>query len=197
LLQQHGIVHRGKVDRGRYGAGADTHDEDVMRRQFDPRRARQHAYATLGQTIGGVARHRPVLVYGADVDDAAPAALRDHLLRSELRAEEGALQVDRQHPVILLLGRVEHGGTRLNAGVVDHDVHAAELLDGGVDELVQVSDLADIGLYAKRLVAERGHLRLQCFGGLGTRDVVNDNIGALFRQRENNGHTNATVAAGD
>ena len=68
-----------------------------------PGGARQHAHAALGQAVGGVARHRPILVHGSDVDDASAAALLDHLLRRELRAEEGALQIDGEHFFILLL----------------------------------------------------------------------------------------------
>ncbi len=64
----------------------------------------------------------------------AAAALGDHLLRRELGAEERALQVDRQHLLVLRLGRVEHRRARLDAGVVDHDVEAAERLDRRVDE---------------------------------------------------------------
>ena len=60
-----------------------------------------------------------------------------------------------EHLVVLRLGGVEHRGARLDAGVVHHDVEAAELRHGGVDQLLQVGDLADVGLDADRLVAQR------------------------------------------
>ena len=52
---------------------------------------------------------RDSLVNGADVDDAAAAALLDHLLRCELRPKERALEIDRKHSVILRLGRIQDG----------------------------------------------------------------------------------------
>ena len=70
-----------------------------------------------------------------DVDDPAAAALLDHLLRGDLRAEERALEIDREHLFVLGLGRVEHRRARFDAGVVDHDVDAAELFHGRGDEL--------------------------------------------------------------
>ena len=66
-----------------------------------------------------------------DVDDAPAPALFDHLLRGELRAEERALEIDGQHFFVLRLGGFEDGRARLDAGVVNHDVYAAEFLDGG------------------------------------------------------------------
>ena len=116
----------------------------------------------------------------ADVDDAAATALLDHLLRGELGAEEGALQIDGEHLLVLLLGRVENGCARLDAGVVDHDVHAAELLTAALMSFLQVGDLADVSVDADGLVAQRADLFLQRFGRLGMRDVVNDDVGALF-----------------
>ena len=71
-----------------------------------------------------------------------------------------------EHLVVLLLGGVEHRGAGLDAGVVDHDVEPAERLDGGVDEPLQVGDLADVGLDADGLVAEGDDLLLELLGGL-------------------------------
>src|SRR6266568_2031488 len=65
--------------------------------------------------IGRVARHRPVLVDRADVDDPPAGALGDHLLGGELRAEEGALEIDRQDLVVLVFGGLEHRSARLDA----------------------------------------------------------------------------------
>src|SRR5215831_15142518 len=104
------VVHRPEVDRRRHRAGADPDDEDVVFSEFDTRGAREHAHAAFGQTIGGVAGHRPVLVHRGDVDDTTAATLFDHLLGGNLCAEEGALEVDRHHSLVLILGRVEDRG---------------------------------------------------------------------------------------
>ena len=85
----------------------------------------------------------------------------------------------------------------LDAGVVDHDVEAAEGLDGRVDEALQVVDLADVGVDADGLVAERDDLLLEVLGGLLVGDVVDDDVGARRGQRQHDGLADAAVAAGD
>ena len=115
---------------------------------------------------GGIAGHRPVLVDRGDIDDAPAAALLDHLLRGQLGSEERALQVDGKHFLVLRLGGIEHRSTRLDAGVVDHDVDAAECFDRGVDQLSQVIDLADVGLHADGPIPQRNDLLHQCFARL-------------------------------
>ena len=76
--------------------------------------------------------------------------------RRQLGAKEGAFEVDVQHLVVLRLGGVEHRGSGLYAGVVDHDVDAAERLHGGVDEPVQVGDyvLNHVGYAIRKIPAE-------------------------------------------
>ena len=51
-----------------------------------------------------------------------------------------------EHPVVLLLGGVQHRGAGLDAGVVDHDVDAAEPGHRRVDQGLEVGHLADIGV---------------------------------------------------
>ena len=166
-------------------------------RQFDPGGARQHPHAALRQAIGGVARHRPVLVHRGDVDDPPAAALRDHLLGGDLGAEERALQVDRHHPVVFGLGGVERRGAGFDAGVVDHHVEATELRHRRVDQRLKLVDAADVGVDADRLLAERGDLALQRFGRRGVDDVVDDNVGARLGEAERNRLADPAVAAGD
>ena len=64
-------------------------------------------------------------------------------------------------------------------------------------ELLQVGDLAHVGLDADGLVAQRGDLLLQLLGRLGMRDVVDDDVGALLGQLQHDRHADAAVAAGD
>ena len=126
-----------------------------------------------------------------------PRTLLDHLPGGDLGAEKGALEIDRHHPVILVLGGVEHRSTSLDAGVVYHDVDAAEPANGRVDKLLQVGELADVGLDADRLVAESGDLLLEHRGRLRSNDIVDDDTGALPREFENNRLPDAAIAAGD
>ncbi len=71
------------------------------------------------------------------------------------------------------------------------------MLDGGVDELLQVGDLADVGFDADGLIAEGHDLGFECFGRVGVRDVVDDDVGALGGERERDRFADAAVAAGD
>jgi hypothetical protein len=66
-----------------------------------------------------------------------------------------------------------------------------------VDEALEVGHLADVGVDADDLVAQRGDLLLEGLRRLGVRDVVNGEVGALPSQLEHDGHANAAVAAGD
>ena len=168
-----------------------------VRAELDAGRAGEHPHPALGQAVRRVARHRPVLVHRRDVDDPAAVALGDHLLGGDLGPEEGALEVDLHHLLVLRLGGVEDRRARLDAGVVDHDVEPAEGVDGGLDEPFEVLHLADVGLDADRLVAQRGDLLLQLLRGLLVGDVVDDDVGAVLGEGEHDGLADAAVAAGD
>ena len=89
-----------------------------------------------------------------DVDDPPASALLDHLPRSELDAEKGALEIDRKDPIVLGLGRLEDGGSGLNSGIVHHNVEASELRNCSIDEALQFVDPAHIRIDADRLIAE-------------------------------------------
>jgi hypothetical protein len=132
-----------------------------------------------------------------DVDDPPAAALLHHLLGGDLGAEEGAPKVDAEHLLVLRLRRVEHGRARLDAGVVDHDVEAAEAGDGRGDEALEVGHLADVGVDADDLVAERGDLLLEGLRGLRVGDVVDGEAGALAGQLEHDGEADAAISTGD
>jgi len=73
-----------------------------------------------------------VLTFRTDTEDCRilGAASRP----SELGAEEGALEIDGHHPVVLVLSGVEDRGAGLHAGVIHHDVHSAERAHGLVDK---------------------------------------------------------------
>src|SRR6478736_136129 len=179
------------------GAGSDADDADAVLPELHPGGSRQHPHAALGDAVGGVAGHRPVLVHRRHVDDDAATALGDELLRRALAAEEGALEVDREHPVVGVLVGVEQGGTRLDAGVVDPHVDAAVCRDRRVDEALQVRDLADVGVDADRLGALVGDLVVNGLGVLWSRHVVHDDLGALSAGDLADRGADAAVASGD
>jgi hypothetical protein len=85
-------------------------------------------------------------VDGADVDDAAGKLGIAEAANEGLGEEEGALEVDVEDGVVVLLGDLPEGGFDLDAGVVDQDVAAAELLVGLIDEVLGVREDGDVGL---------------------------------------------------
>src|SRR5262249_61629310 len=137
-------------------SGTNADEEDVGARELGTGGARKHAGDAFGEAIGGIPGHWPVLVHRGNVDDAAAIALLDHLLGCELRAEEGALEIDRQHLVILILSGVEDRSSRFYASVVHHDVQPTELAYRRIDEFLQVGELAYVGIDANRLLTELG-----------------------------------------
>ena len=64
----------------------------------------------------------------------------------EAAAEEGALQVDVDDAVPLLLGDLVRRALRPDAGGVDERVQRARGLDRGRDDALAAGDAADVGL---------------------------------------------------
>ena len=59
------------------------------------------------------------------------------------------------------------GRARLDPGIVHHDVQPTEALDRGIDEFVQVGDVADVGAHANGLAAELRDLLLERIADFG------------------------------
>src|SRR5205807_10645183 len=54
------IIHCAEVDRCCHRTGTHPDDKDVVSGEFDTRGSGEHAHATLGQAVSGVARHWPI-----------------------------------------------------------------------------------------------------------------------------------------
>src|SRR5664279_4433694 len=66
------VGHRRGVDRGGHRARTDVDDPDALGPELLSRGPGEHSCPALGQAVGGVARHRPVLVHRTDVMIAPP-----------------------------------------------------------------------------------------------------------------------------
>src|SRR5215469_4472504 len=192
-----GVVHGKEIDRCRHRPRADPDDEDVVLGELDTCGPCEHAHPAFGQPVGSVAGHRPVFVHRGDVDNMTAATLLDHLLGRNLRAEEGALQVDGQNLLVLSLSGLKHRGAGFDASIVHHDVDAAEPADCGVDESLQIRGLAHIGVDSDGLIAELDELLLERISGFGMNDIVNDDSCSLPGEFENNGFADPAVASSD
>jgi hypothetical protein len=156
----------------------------------------------LGRRVGDRHRARRIGRDRTVVDDAA--TLRTLVLHHAERfadAVERAVQVGLDH-LLPLLDRqlVDRHRRRAHAGVVEHQVHAAEALDRGVEQRRNLRGLRHVGRHRERAlgdVAERvaglGNRLLQCIGpaaGEGHAPAVGD-------QRLRAGSADARTGAGD
>ena len=82
-----------------------------------------------------------------------PASLAEHDRGHLLGAQVSALEVDVDRAVPLVLGRLQHRLGEHDAGVVDQDVDAPEVVDGGADEIFDVSGRRDVGAHRERVAA--------------------------------------------
>src|SRR5664280_255471 len=140
------VGNGGLVDRGIHCTGPDPHHQDVVRCQLDPGGAGEHAHAALGQAVGGVARHGPVLVHRGHVDDPAAAALGDHLLGGRI------INMTSVHEDWPMPGNTAYclskGGMRMltrTAGVelAPHDILVVGVGPGAVDTPINKATVAD------------------------------------------------------
>ena len=123
--------------------------------------------------------------------------------QASLRAEETAARVDLVHQIEALHRRVECAAQPDCAGVVDEDIDAAEMRDGGVDRRAHVVLFADVALDRETVPAgsidrcSSGMDRARQFriGHRGFRR--NCDIRAVTRGAQRNRKANAARSAGD
>ena len=123
----------------------------------------------------------------------------------EVRGAEMALEVDVDHDVPLVLGHREAHPVAEDAGVVHQHVHAAERVDGLRDQMLGAGPRGDVVEVGHRLATGLGdlvdHLRRRRFVGTLTRgrpaQVVHHDLGALGRQQQRLGATDAAARARD
>ena len=124
-------------------------------------------------------------------------ALVDHHAGDLLGQEEGGLEVDVQDSVPVVHGVGEEvAGAAGDAGVVVEDVDAAEALDGGCDQPIEVGQVRDVGLDGQRTAAGRLDLAGGLLGQLGAQ-VGDDDAGALLREAQRNRAPDAPGGARD
>src|SRR5215211_1397131 len=175
------------VDGGLDGAGGNVVHGDSLRGELYGDGPHQHPYAPFGRAVGRVGRHRQILMHRGDVDDATSAALGDHLTGGLLAAYIHPREVDGDHPLPRLEGRLEKGSLLFDAGVVNHDIQAAEFLDGLLDQVLHAIRRRDIGLDGDGLASVLLYL-LDCFLGLfGVASVVDGYRRTLLREGDGDG----------
>ena len=112
----------------------------------------------FGRVVRRRAHPRLEFMDTRDGDDAAAPARRDHAARCCLHADEGAVEIRVQgiHPGLNI--KIEESCAIPRAGVIDKDVHPAELLGEGVDDGGSAPEISGVKLPYNGRPAEYGGL---------------------------------------
>ena len=154
----------------------------------------------LARGVGGARADFPVgrlhAVIADQVHDAA-AALLDHDRQHVTQAAHVAHELELQALLPVVLGQMLDHAAGRGAGIVDHDVDAAERLVGLLDEVLGVVVLAQIGGDRHDLAAGRlGDLLRGGFERLLAPRADRD-VDAFLGERERDALADAFAAAGD
>jgi len=109
------------------------------------------------------------------------------------------------HLIPLLLAHVEDHPVAEDAGVVHEDIDAAELIDGGLDDVLAAVHRGDRVVVGDGFVAFRHDLGDDLIGGAVVvaravrvdASVVDDDLRAFFRHQESDATPDAAAGAGD
>src|SRR3990170_3836462 len=176
--------------------GAHRVHGDVEPRQLLRRRLCETDHPRLGGGVVRLAQVAHLTDDGRHVYDA-PAAALYHVRQRRVRAVEYAAQVGRDHLLPLLDTHPADGTVAVDAGVVDQDVDAAELLDRGVDHALDVIRVGDSRLNSDRLLPLVLELCQQLLRLLLALEVVDHDLAAVVRQLAHDGAAEPAGATGD
>lgn len=144
-------LHEGKKIRGHNGlghaAGSDRSNdvgENVVLDALLGEGLGEADHGELGGRVVGLAKVTEQTGSGGGVDDATELLLAE-VGPGGAGGLVGALDVDLEDEVPVLILHVLEGDVAEDTGVVDEDVDAAELLDGGLDDLVAILDAVVVG----------------------------------------------------
>ncbi len=135
-------------------------------------------------------------VHRTHVDDRAAAAGLDHGFHAGARGEEGAIEVDGEHLLPIGQAQLDHGADDLDAGIGNQHVHAAELLDGVGDTLVDLFFVGDVHSHGQGLAAGIGDFLDSGIAGF-ERKVGDHDLGAFSRVLQGDFLADAAGCTGD
>ena len=125
-----------------------------------------------------------------------PGALLHHAPRRGLRAQERAGQVDLDHALPFVEREVQGALVDADAGIVDEDVHSAELAHAVRDQRLSPKGVRHVDLEARTLRPPRTQRDSRCGGALAV-DVADQHARAFVRERLRDRLADALRRAGD
>src|SRR6266446_7284699 len=190
----------GRPDRARRDAvHADAVRGHLLRQAFH----HQHNPA-LGCGVVHMASPGDDLMHGADADDLARCpgdALHDatalELAHGLASAEELPAEVHADDRVPLLERHLLEGCVPLEAGVVDEDVHRAEVLDGALEQILDLPLARPVRALGESAASRLRDLADHLDCGVLPVPIVHHDVGPRGAQREGDGAPDAGACAGD
>lgn len=166
-------------------------DGDLLVAAVDGHAADEGLDGTLGAGVDGVLWNTLGLAGdGAHQDDAAADG---EVLVGLAGDEELATGVDVEDAVELLLGDVLQVTEGDDAGVGADDVELAVVLNGLLEELDGLGDVADVGLDGDGIATVGLDLVDDLLGGLGRVGVVDNDLGTAAGELSGHGGTDTTA----
>ena len=176
-------------------AGADGVGPDAILGELNGHSPGQSYHAALGGAVDRASAQHPLVVVGADIDDAAGAALV-HLPGHRLAHEEQALQVGVHDTVIVRLLHIQKALPLVDPGHIEQHVDLAvlgyDLIHTGVDA-VQAGDVQLVN----RGGAAFGNDPVRQGRALGGCAVAQSHLRSGAEQALTDGQSDAAASAGD
>ena len=120
-----------------------------------------------------------------------PQRRRAHVRQHGLRAQERRLQVDGDGAVEVGLGEIVQAAADGHAGVVDEQIHAADLVVDGGNHALHRPAVGNIGANCNSPTAELAHGIRHCHSLLLPLAVVHGHVGTGSSQRQGDGLADA------
>src|SRR5690606_37207080 len=124
--------------------GGNGVDEDVVLAAFNGQGAGQTIEAELGHAVVGLTEVA-VDAGGGGGEDDAPEVLFLHLVPGSMGNLVGTFHMDLVDQIPVGIGHLGETLVAQDAGVVDDNVHATEVVHGALDDLVTVNHAVRVG----------------------------------------------------
>src|SRR5215208_2519837 len=122
-------------------------DPNLVRGKLDGHSLRQALHGMLGGAVDRAPRCPYVPHLRRDVDDGAAFATLNHAPSGSLGDQEDAFNIDRKHPVEVVLGHLKERLRHVRSGIVDEDVNLPQEVHC-LSHLARVGDVANCGLHS-------------------------------------------------
>src|SRR5258707_5591686 len=130
------------------------------------------------------------------MNDVCLPFIGDNAPAEDLRAEPAAAQIHVDEARPLVIGQLEKGYDRLDAGIVDENIDRSQLAPNFVEHLLDFAPLGDVSFHGNRAAALAANPFRDLFGFLWTGDVIHRDVGALFGEHFRNAAPDSSTGAG-